>query len=133
MVYLLDTSAILAHFRNEHGADKIQSILEEISNEILLSSISIAEFARRLKDLGFNENEIENTISEYLLIIPSVIPADKNIAIEAFRIWNGTPGRLPLTDSIIAATALIKSACLVHRDKHMAIIPDKFINQINID
>jgi predicted nucleic acid-binding protein len=133
MVYLLDTSALLSHYRKEFGADKVQLIFEDDSNDIFISAISIPEFGRRLKDLGADDSEIESAIAEYLLIIPAVIPADKEIAHEAFHIWNNTPGRLPLVDSIIAATAKNKSACLVHRDKHMGLIPKKILNQMSLD
>lgn len=52
MIYLLDTSALLAHYRDEVGAARVQALFEREEDELLLASVSLPEFARRLKDLG---------------------------------------------------------------------------------
>ena len=50
--YLLDTSAVLAHFRNEAGAVRVQQLIEEEGSEILIATPSLLELRRRLKELA---------------------------------------------------------------------------------
>lgn len=40
-----------------------------------------------------------------------------------------TPDRLPLIDALIAATAWVNDAVLVHRDTHMTAIPPELVQQ----
>ena len=51
-VILLDTSALLAHYRGEPGAARVQELLEDEEVEITISSVSVTELARRIADLG---------------------------------------------------------------------------------
>jgi predicted nucleic acid-binding protein len=66
------------------------------------------------------------------MIIPDIISAGANIAFEAFLIGCSTTERISLIDTIIAATAKINGACLVHRDKHMELIPKNILDQISL-
>ena len=52
MTFLLDTSALLAHYREEVGAEQVQALFDRDDHELLLASVSLPEFARRLRDLG---------------------------------------------------------------------------------
>jgi len=49
---LLDTSALLIHFYKEPGGDRVQDLLADESNEVLIASVSITELARRLVAMG---------------------------------------------------------------------------------
>ena len=46
--FLLDTSALLAHSRQERGGARVRMLFEEGDSEILAASVSLTEFARRL-------------------------------------------------------------------------------------
>lgn len=37
-----------------------------------------------------------------------------------------------MADSLIAASALVHGACLVHKDKHMAAIPSEVLPTLNL-
>jgi PIN domain nuclease of toxin-antitoxin system len=66
MRHLFDTSALLAHFRNEPGGAAVQALFEREEIVPLVSSITIAEFAPRMRDLGADEpsiKEVSNSMS----------------------------------------------------------------------
>ena len=52
MSYLLDTSALLAHYRQEEGGEEVQALFDDAKTQIVLASVSLVEFARRLRDLA---------------------------------------------------------------------------------
>ena len=47
MIYLLDTSALLAHHRQEPGWEQVQAIFTEDGAEVVIASVTLSEFARR--------------------------------------------------------------------------------------
>ncbi len=124
---LLDTTAMLAHFRNESGANRVQAILDDQKLDVLISAISIAEFARRLEALGASLADSRSRALEYAGLADMVVPIDTAIAIRAFELGSACAGRLPLADALIAACASVHEAVLVHRDSHFDGIPDSFL------
>jgi len=60
MRYLLDTSALLAHYRQEVGWEKVQALFETDEAELLIASVSLTELGRRLYELGSTEIEVED-------------------------------------------------------------------------
>ncbi len=129
MRYLLDTSALLAHHRKETGWEAVQAFFEADEAELILASLSLAEFGRRLRELGAHETEIEETLSSYQLLFSEIVAIDASMARAAFLIGCRTPRRLPLADALIAAAAQAKDAILVHRDEHMRPIPAELMRQ----
>lgn len=127
--YLLDTSALLAHFRHETGWEEVQRIFEDPESAVFLAGISLAEFARRLNDLGAPDEEIDQTVSDYALLFAAIAPVEAQTAKAAYEIGQSTPARLPLIDALIAAVAQELDAILVHRDQHMAAIPEAVLQQ----
>ncbi len=115
---LLDTTALLAHFRNEPGAEQVQAILDDRNQDILISAVSITEFARRLEALGAPLAEARTIALEYAGLADMVVPVDTAIAIRAFELGSACATRLPLADALIAACAGVHEAVLVHRDPH---------------
>jgi predicted nucleic acid-binding protein len=130
--YLLDTSALLAHFRRERGWARVQSLFEEENVEILAASVSLAEFARRLRELGATADEARQTVRDYQELLAEVVAVDERVALVAFDIGCETPERLPLADALIAAAARERGACLVHRDRHMTPIPASLLEQLDL-
>jgi predicted nucleic acid-binding protein len=94
-----------------------------------VASISLAEFARRLFELGAPDEEVWQVVADYELVVSAVIAVDAKIAKVAIGITRSTPQRLPLIDALIAATARTSDALLLHRDRHMAAIPDEIVRQ----
>lgn len=130
MRYLLDTSALLAHNRQEAGWQQVQALLETVDAEIVVASASLAEFGRRLRELGAADADVEATLSSYELMMSAVIAIDTAVARAAFTLGCRTPDRLPLTDALIAAAAQAADAVLVHRDAHMRPIPAELVRQL---
>ena len=128
--YLLDTSAVLAHFRGEQGADQVQSLFGQGDARIYISAVSIAEFARRLKDLGASADEARRASEAYVSLVTDVVPVDKAAAYDALDVSTATPTRLPLADALIIACARSRSAVLVHRDQHMGPVPATVVAQL---
>ncbi len=133
MIYLLDTSALLAHHRDEPGAEQVQALFENDEHDLLVASISLAEFARRLRDLGATPEEAHAVVRQYLQAIGGVVAVDAGIAMSAFGVICQTPARLPLVDALTAACARSRGACLVHRDRHMSAIPATTLAQLVLE
>ena len=122
MIFLLDTSALLAHHRDEVGSDRVQSLFDQ-DCKILISSISLSEFGRRMVALGSSANELEQTLNDYRLLFYGIVSVDEKVALKAFQIGGLCSDRIPLVDSLIAAAASVNEATLVHRDGHFEFIP----------
>lgn len=132
MIYLLDTSALLAHYRKESGWEQVHALFTGDDTEIIIASVTLAEFARRMRDLGAAEADIGKTLADYQLLFAAVTPVDAAVAWAAFELGCRMPKRLPLVDALIAATAQLRDACLVHRDEHMAAIPAELTRQLRL-
>jgi predicted nucleic acid-binding protein len=128
-IYLLDTSALIAHHRRETGWNRIQSLLEDQEALFLLAAPSLTEFSRKLHDLGATEEDAARRALSYRELFSEVVPIDGDIAMKAFALQCGTPGRLPLVDALIAAAAAARDATFVHRDAHFGAIPEKMLRQ----
>jgi predicted nucleic acid-binding protein len=122
MIFLLDTSALLAHHRDEVGSDRVQSLFDQ-DCKILISSISLSEFGRRMVALGSSANELEQTLDDYRLLFYGIVSVDEKVALKAFQIGGLCSDRIPLVDSLIAVAASVNEATLVHRDGHFESIP----------
>ncbi|MEA2561691.1 MAG: hypothetical protein QOH06_3195 [Acidobacteriota bacterium] len=132
MRFLLDTSALIAHNRQEPGWARVQALLEESGSEVLAASVSLTEFARRLRDLGASDEEARRTVEDYRELLDEIVAIDDRVAFTAFDIGCALVERLPLADALIAAAARERGACLVHRDRHMAPIPSSLLEQIDL-
>jgi predicted nucleic acid-binding protein len=133
VIYLLDTSAWLAHYREETGGERVQALFDDSDAQIMIAAVSLAEFARRLRDLGASRQQITNSLSGYEQLFSRIVQVDETVALAAFEIICRTRQRLPLVDAIIAAAALSQGAYLVHRDEHMRAIPRRFVRQKDLD
>jgi len=127
VTFCLDTSALLAHFRDESGGDRVQEILE--GSRVLVVSITITEFSRRMMSLGSPVGDIERVLADYRLMFFGVAPIDEKAAVRAFEISNRATDRIPLADTLIAAAASLRGAVLVHRDPHFSSIPTDLLAQ----
>ena len=132
MRFLLDTSALIAHNRQEPGWARVQALLEESGAEVLAASVSLTEFARRLRELGASDEEARRITEDYRELLDEIVPIDDRVAFTAFDIGCALAERLPLADALIAAAARERGACLVHRDRHMASIPASLLDQIDL-
>ena len=130
--YLLDTTALIAHYRGEEGADRVQILLYDESVDVHVCSISIIEMTRRMASLGIDSAESRSISLEYASLATSVIAVDAAIAIRAFELGSMCAARLPLADALIASAANSVDAVLVHRDAHFESIPAALLLQESI-
>ena len=133
MRYLLDTSAVLAHYRREKGWESVQAIFESEDAEIFIASVTLTELGRRLRDLGASQEQAEEIIASYQLLSSEVASIDVTVADRATAFVYLMPQRLPLVDTLIAAVAQHVEAVLVHRDKHMRQIPSALLQQQDLE
>lgn len=126
--YLLDTTALLAHYRKEPGWRQVQDLISS-GHEIYLCSISITEFARRMAALDAPVEGVRQTILEYIDLLTGLVDIDSAVSLRAFELSMTAPVRIPLADSLIASSALLSEACLVHRDKHFETL-SPIVNQL---
>ena len=131
MRYLLDTTALLPHYRQEEGWERVQAYFEDDSAELLLASPSLAEFGRRLRELGADEATIDEVLVTYQLLFSEIVAVDATVAKMALRLGWRSPRRLPLVDALISASAQVRDATLIHRDEHMRGIPADMVQQID--
>ncbi len=108
------------------------ALFDDPQRDILLSSLSIAEFGRKLRDLGRDQEAIGHTLDLFLQLFTRVVPVDAAVARTSLRLTASVPLRLPMVDSLIAASALAHGACLVHKDKHMAAISPEILPTLNL-
>jgi predicted nucleic acid-binding protein len=109
-LFLLDTSALLAHSRQEPGWVRVQALFEDGESEVLAASVSLAEFARRLRELGATAEEARRMVEDYQELLDEIVAVDARVALTAFDIGCEVAERLPLVDALIAAAA--RAQCL---------------------
>lgn len=119
MAHLLDTSAVLAHFLDEPGADVVSRILTGGKKKAMLCAPSWAELERRLGELVPDAAEAERVWTLYTQALCGFLPLDEDSVRAAISLRRSANGRLPLIDALIAGCALANDMKLVHRDSHM--------------
>jgi predicted nucleic acid-binding protein len=107
-------------------------MFEDGESEVLAASVSLTEFARRLRELGATAEEARRTVEDYRELLDEIVSVDARMALTAFDIGCELAERLPLVDAWIAAAARERDACLVHRDQHMTHIPESVVEQIDL-
>lgn len=132
MKLLLDTSAILAHLRNEPGGDRLQKLFAVDTVTFLLCSVSLAELPMRLRALGASPAEAAQTLEEILQLVDEVAPVDEKVAREADRLSQVSGASLPLVDALIAAAASRNRAVLVHCNPRLHALPADLLPQISL-
>ena len=123
MTHLLDTSAILAHFLDEPGANEVESLLAQGPGVVALAAPSWVELDTRLRELVSEADEREKIFLQYTDSLTTLLPVDAESSLSAIRLRSAALGRLPLADALIAGVADAAGLILVHRDPHFDTIP----------
>ena len=124
MSYTLDTSAVLAYFLDEPGADEVKEILRQAENgdgEAFVSFMTFMELLYRIWKFS-GEHQAKKT---YLLLrgLPVYeIGQSENLLVSAARLKANYP--ISVADAWIAATALSTDTTLVHKDPEMESLAD---------
>ena len=129
VTHVLDTSALLAHYFDEPGAEVLEKLWGSRS-KLGISAVTVTELKGRLGQEIADSAEAEDAVRAYLNELTVCIPVDRVVAELAWQIRISTPQRLPLVDALIAATARAAGAVLVHKDPHMARIPEGLVKQV---
>jgi predicted nucleic acid-binding protein len=128
--HVLDTSALLAHYFNEPGAELVEKLWADASHRIAISAVTVTELRGRLRHELTDDAEAMSAADAYLNELTTCLSVDRSTAEAAWQLRQATPNRLPLVDALIAATARSAGAVLVHKDPHMAQIPSGLVRQI---
>lgn len=126
---MLDTSALLAHYLREPGAEDVNLILARGLDETGISLITAVELRGRLTELLADAAEAQRAFKLYTETLTTTFPFTRQTAEAAMELRTATRPRLPMVDALIAASAKQHGATLVHRDAHMAGIPTSVVNQ----
>jgi predicted nucleic acid-binding protein len=128
--HVLDTSALLAHYFNEPGAELLDALWADESNRLAISVITVAELKGRLHHEIADDAEALSAANAYVNELTTCLPVDRATAEAAWQLRQATPSRIPLVDAIIAATARVIGAVLVHKDPHMSRISSALVSQV---
>jgi predicted nucleic acid-binding protein len=122
-IYLLDTSAVIAHVYHERGYRQVQALFEEEDATVLLAAPSLLELDTALKTKVADEAQRRAVLELYGGRGAEVVAVDRETALAAIGIRQACPRRLPGFDALIAGCAAAHGATLVHRDPHFDAIP----------
>jgi predicted nucleic acid-binding protein len=128
--HVLDTSALLAHYFNEPGAELVDTLWADESNRLAVSAVTVAELKGRLNLEVADDAEATTAADAYLNQLTTCLPVDRATAEVAWQLRQAAHNRLPLVDALIAATARVAGAVLVHKDTHMSQISPEVVAQI---
>lgn len=117
--YLLDTSAIFVYTKAEEGSDTVEEILHLAKRgkyNVYISFITLMEtYYIAWQQKG------EDAAKELIVLLKSlplqIVESSERLILSAGRIKANH--KLSVADSIIAATAIDKSATLVHKDPEL--------------
>lgn len=129
MTHLLDTSALLAHYLGEPGAERVQVLFEDEAVVAGASILSLYEFELRLQQLGVDAKSRAEELDRYRALLNEVVDVTESVRSEAIRLRTSSIAHVAAMDVLIAATAVVKNATLVHRDPHFAAIPGSLLKQ----
>lgn len=117
ITHILDSSAWLAHIFEEPGADEVTTLFEDPETVIGISVLSLLEVHAqfRIRNLMADFHEV---LESYRPLFSRIIIADEPVILRAVNLREAASARLPAIDSMIAATAALEGAVLVHRDAH---------------
>ena len=132
MSYLLDTSAVLAHYFAEPGGREVAELLQDGKHAVALAAPTWAELERNLSGLVGDAAEAERVFRHYTRTLCSLVPLDEAAALAAIRIHRASPTRLPMVDALIAGCAAAAGLILVHRDTHMDGIPTSELKMLRL-
>lgn len=128
MKHLLDSSAVLAFYFGEPGAERVRDILSEERTPVVLSVLTAAELWSRLRAEGA-EPAFEDVWRRLSEMASALVPVSLQVVVTAIELRRSAAARLPLIDALIAATAAEQGAVLVHRDPHFSSIPADLLRQ----
>ncbi len=129
ITHVFDTSAILAHYFHEPGAEQVNALLADNSVEIGLPATSLLDLKTRLTSSVGDPAEARRAYHLYAEELIAAIPVTREIITRAEEILQRSGDRLTLLEAIAAATARHEGAVLVHRGHNLARVPGDLFQQ----
>jgi predicted nucleic acid-binding protein len=83
----------------------------------------------RLHQLGIDAATRAAEVNRYGALLSEILNVDEAIRSEGVRLRTGATSRSSAMDTLIAATASLRGATLVHRDPHFTAIPASMLKQ----
>jgi predicted nucleic acid-binding protein len=123
--YLLDTSAFFTFFEDEKGADTVQEILERAKRNETEVFVCFASFAE-IFYITFQEEGEKSAYSRINIVnnLPiKRIESNRRIDLIAGKLKAGN--KISFADSLIAASAILCDAVLVHKDLEFEQLADQ--------
>ena len=108
----------------------VEVLLADQAVSARISVVTWVEFKLRMTELRLPQSETDEIFAIYSELLQGCLPLTTDCASEAFRLRKAM--RLPLVDALIAGTAAAHRSILVHRDKHMREIPERFVKQLRL-
>ncbi|MCX7712931.1 MAG: PIN domain-containing protein [Chthoniobacterales bacterium] len=130
MKYCLDTTALAIHVFEEDGAETVQHLLSDLENDICVSALSLLELGMLLKKQGAAAKV--PTYWETYEEMFDIVAVDMQIVQASWKLREQIKTRLPLSQAIVAATAQIHGATLVHNDPLLSQLPTRSISQLRL-
>jgi predicted nucleic acid-binding protein len=120
--FLLDTSAILTLIEDEPGADRVEALLREHGEDVLLPFVVLLEATYiTLREVGEAVAERRYALMRQLPCT-EIWSVDEPTLLTAARFK--VQGRISFADALIAAFAARKGAILVHKDPEYEALGD---------
>jgi predicted nucleic acid-binding protein len=119
----------LAHFLGEAGADRVQRLFDDTSVISGTSILSFYEFELRLHALGVAPARRAGEINRYGALMSQIVEVTEAVRAEAIRLRISASAHIAAMDVLIAASASVSGAVLVHRDPHFSVIPAGLLKQ----
>lgn len=128
LTHLLDTSAWIAHLNREPSWEVISDLLRSEEQRVGISALSLVELHARLRSFG-REQEFMELVADYRDLFAAIVPVDESLALRTVILRQAAKVRVPTIDAMIAATAALQGAILVHRDEHFTALPADQVRQ----
>jgi predicted nucleic acid-binding protein len=128
VTHLLDSSAFFAFFFDQPGRQRVEELLREPAVEMGLSVLTSVELWARLKAEGL-DTVFEQEWEDYLPLFERIVSVDLPLCLKAVELRRAATARLPIIDSLIAASAVEYDAVLLHRDPNFTSIPRHLLKQ----
>ena len=129
ITHVFDTTAILAHYFHEPGAELVNELLANNSVDVGIPATELLELKKMLTGALPDPVEAQRAFHLYADELITTIPVTREVVTRAEVILQKSGGQLSLLEAILAATAQNENAILVHRDPRLANQPGTLFQQ----
>lgn len=129
ITHVFDTSAILAHYFHEPGAELVNELLADNSVEVGIPATELLELKRQLTRTLPDSAEVQRAFHLYADELIATIPVTREIVTRALLLIEKTGDRISPLEAILAATAQHEGAILVHRTTPLSVLPGNLLRQ----